>query len=41
MNAVRLEAEMRGILVNGELKDPAIDYGQSTLPLGLLEQCKE
>lgn len=37
--ALRLEAEMRGILVNGKLKDPSIDTGPRSLPPGLLEQC--
>lgn len=41
IKTVRLEAEMRGILVDGVLKDPAIDYGQRSLPPGLLEQCKD
>lgn len=36
----RLEAEMRGIWVDGKLRDPSIDNGQRTLPYGLLEQCK-
>lgn len=38
--ALRLEAHLRGILVDGKLKDPSIDTGPTSLPLGLLEQCE-
>jgi hypothetical protein len=37
--ALRLEAEMRGILVGNELHDPSLEEGRR-LPYGLLSQCK-
>lgn len=38
--ALELEAEMRGILVNGELRDPSLEGGR-VLPFGLIDSLEE